>query len=67
MKKILYKIVLSMIVIVAFSMNIAMAVPDPGGAPGVPAPIDGGLSVLLVAGLAYGAKKLYETNTKEKL
>lgn len=38
-----------------------------GDSPGVPPaiPIDGGLSVLLIAGGIYGAKKLRDYNRKE--
>lgn len=32
--------------------------PAPEGDAGVPVPIDGGLSVLLIAGAAYGAKRI---------
>ena len=38
-------------------------VPDPGGDPN--APIDGGLSLLVAAGVGYGAKKLKQKRTKE--
>ncbi|HLW08474.1 MAG TPA: hypothetical protein VKY45_13030 [Marinilabiliaceae bacterium] len=42
--------------------------PNPGGGQGHPAgvPIDGGLSLLLAAGVAYGGKKVYDMNKKEK-
>ena len=33
--------------------------PPPPPPPGPPAPIDGGLALLIGAGLTYGAKKLY--------
>ena len=38
-----------------------------GGFPVTPtnAPIDGGLSLLLAAGAAYGAKKVYDFRSKE--
>ena len=42
---------------VSFCSLPAMAQPDPGGE--VDVPIDGGLSLLLAAGVAYGAKKMY--------
>ncbi len=38
--------------------------PDPGGDPGVP--LDGGLSILLAAGIGYGAKKVHEARKKGK-
>jgi len=37
-----------------------------GNEPGNGAPIDGGLSILLVLGAAYGAKKIYAVRKKEK-
>jgi hypothetical protein len=45
---------------------------DPGGGPGggdppVGVPIDGGAVVLLIAGAAYGAKKLKDKRQKSKL
>ena len=35
---------------------------DPGGDPDIP--IDGGISLLVAAGLAYGSKKLYDHKKK---
>jgi hypothetical protein len=32
----------------------------PGGDPDVAVPIDGGVSLLVAAGIAYGAKKAYD-------
>ena len=48
--------------------------PPPGGGhggggnapPGGGAPIDGGLSFLLLAGAGYGARKLYKVRNKEE-
>jgi hypothetical protein len=48
--------------------------PPPGGGhggggngpPGGGAPIDGGLSILLIAGAAYGARKLNQMRNKEE-
>jgi|HubBroStandDraft_6_1064221.scaffolds.fasta_scaffold1471306_1 hypothetical protein len=37
-----------------------------GGGGSNNAPIDGGIVVLLVAGLAFGAKKIYDKNKKSK-
>jgi len=37
-----------------------------GDQPGNGAPIDGGLSVLLVLGAAYGAKKIYTVRKKKE-
>ncbi|NCP85659.1 MAG: hypothetical protein GW823_12415 [Bacteroidetes bacterium] len=60
-KKILF------IVINLFLVDFAMA--QGGGFPVNPnaigAPIDGGLSLLLAAGAAYGAKKVYDFRKKD--
>ncbi len=40
------------------SLLHAQAPPDPGGDPDVP--IDGGLSILLAAGIGYGVKKIHD-------
>ncbi len=39
---------------------LAQGPPDPGGAP-----IDGGLSILALAGAAYGIKRLFGKKNKE--
>jgi len=40
---------------------------DPGGEPDNPGiPLDGGLSILIAAGAAYGGKKLYDANKRTK-
>ncbi|MFT3946001.1 MAG: hypothetical protein QM763_10065 [Agriterribacter sp.] len=41
------------------------AQPDPGGDPDA-VPIDGGVSLLVAAGVAYGAKKAYDKRKKEQ-
>lgn len=48
--------------------------PDPGGEDGLPGcfpppcvPIDGGLSLLLIAGTVYGGKKAYDISRKENI
>lgn len=38
---------------------------DPGGDPDA-VPIDGGISLLIAAGVGYGAKKLHEAKKKKK-
>lgn len=37
---------------------------DPGGDPDVPVPFDGGISLLVAAGIGYGAKKAYNKKNK---
>jgi hypothetical protein len=67
------KIKLVFILLAIFALPL-ISLPDPPGPPGsgagqgngggqtpVGAPIDGGLGILLVLGLGYGGKKLYET------
>lgn len=39
--------------------------PDPGGDPDAAVPIDGGLSLLLAAGVGYVAKKGYDARKKK--
>lgn len=48
--------------LVVFALPLIAIAQDPGGGPD--APIDGGLSVLLAAGAAYGVKK-YKDNKKK--
>lgn len=38
----------------------------PGGDPDAEIPIDGGIGLLIAAGVAYGAKKAYDKREKEK-
>lgn len=47
-----------------FIVGIALA-QDPFPSNTIGAPIDGGLSLLLAAGAAYGAKKVYEFRNKD--
>lgn len=71
MKKILY-IFAFIFCCISFDLS-AQGPPDPGGGGGGPncfpppcVPIDGGLSWLLIAGTAYGGKKIYDMNKKEE-
>lgn len=52
-----------LIIIVSCLPSFAMA-QDPGGCPDCP--IDGGLSLLLVAGVGYGARKYWNTKKTVK-
>jgi len=53
-----------LVVLVIFLVpSIAHAQVDPGGDPDVP--IDGGLSLLLAAGVGYVAKKGYDARTRK--
>ena len=67
-------LMLSLIVIAQPSRADGPPPPPPGGGhggggnapPGGGAPIDGGLSFLLLAGAAYGARKLYKAPKEEE-
>ena len=75
MKAYLFKlfIIISFLIIPAVSSFAdapdAPPAPDPGGTGGgtpVGGPIDGGMTILLVLGAVYGAKKIYTNAKKEK-
>ena len=77
MKKVVSRIILSLVFVCGPVLtNLVMAdppgPPDPGGTPigngGVPvgAPIDNGIGILLLFGIAYGVYKLYEIHRKSK-
>ena len=53
-----------LLIVVSIFPFFAMA-QDPGGGPDVP--IDGGLSLLLAAGAAYGVKKYREGRKKDEV
>lgn len=52
-----------MILVILSLPTIVQGQPDPGG--DVDVPIDGGLSILLAAGVAYGAKKIHDSRKKK--
>lgn len=54
-----------MLAILACLPGLLMAQGDPGLDPD-PVPLDGGLSMLIAAGVAYGAKKAYDKRKGEK-
>lgn len=63
------KIILFFFIFLALSQVIfAAPPPPPGGMPGCwpppCVPIDGGITLLIAAGAAYGAKKLYNSRKK---
>ena len=54
----------AMMMIAFFMVPVFAIAQDPGGGPD--APIDGGLSLLLAAGTAYGVKKYREGKKKKQ-
>ena len=56
MKKFLPTLILSLLVIAAFA--------QPGN-PTNPVPLDGGISLLIAAGAAFGAKKIYDARKND--
>lgn len=40
--------------------------PTPGDDPDTPIPFDGGLSLIIAAGVGYGAKKAYDAKKKKQ-
>jgi len=74
MKKLILTLVAFAFLLIVPAMLSAQ--PSPGGDPtggtnppigAAGAPIDGGLSVLLVAGVAYGARKLYKAKQQNEI
>jgi hypothetical protein len=55
---------LSIMLIAICLPTLVQAQPDPGPSPDVP--IDGGLSILLAAGVAYGTKKVHDSRKKKQ-
>ena len=58
------QIILIFTLILAFLLpTLCIAQGDPGGDPGVP--FDGGASILIASGVAYGAKKYKDRKSKK--
>ena len=55
-----------LIIIFCFLPSLVHAQPDPGGDPDATVPIDGGLSFLAAAGVAYSVKKIKEYRKRKK-
>lgn len=53
---------LFLIVFIVAVSQIASAIPPPPPDPTIP--IDGGISLLIAAGIGYGAKKMYDSRKK---
>jgi hypothetical protein len=63
MKKLQYGFAI-MVMFLLMSLPVLAQLGDPGDDPD--APIDGGVSLLVAAGIGYGAKKVYEARKKRK-
>mgnify|MGYP003433852596 FL=1 len=64
LKPLLTTAALSIVCFLMYVPSLLAQEPDnPGGDPDIP--IDGGLSLLIAAGVAYGAKKAYDKRKKE--
>ncbi len=58
------KIILTLFLFFVLGISLAQP-PEPPPSNAIGAPIDGGLSLLLAAGAAYGAKKVYDFKNKD--
>lgn len=57
----------AMIVLMCFpSISFGQILPDPGNPDSTPAPIDGGVSILIAAGIGYSVKKVREHKRKKQ-
>ena len=64
------KVLAALLLVFIVSVGVAAAQDDPGGgglgdADGTSVPIDGGLSLLIAAGVGIGAKKVYDQRKKK--
>jgi hypothetical protein len=57
---------LSILLVAEKSLSMAPPPPPPPAAGGPQVPIDGGISLLVAAGVGYGAKKYYDKQKKNK-
>lgn len=61
-------IVLTLISLCIVLPQLAQALPpDPGSDPDTGVPLDGGLSILLAAGIGYAGKKIHDTRKKNNI
>lgn len=59
----IFSLIILVIMLAIPVLVLAQEPPDPGGDPDVP--IDGGLSLLIAGGVAYGAKKVRDARKKK--
>lgn len=64
MKKKLTLLLLLVFILAPFFLNTALGQPPPP--PPKPIPLDGGLTLLIAAGIAYGAKKLHSAQKENQ-
>ncbi len=63
LKPFLTTAILTVVSLLMYLPSVLAQLPDPRGDPDE-IPIDGGLSLLIAAGVAYGAKKAYDKRKK---
>ena len=63
LRSLLTTAILTVVSLFMYLPSVLAQLPDPGGDPDE-IPIDGGLSLLIAAGVAYGAKKAYDKRKK---
>ena len=63
---VLFFIISPFVISTSYSAGMGTGPPKPCGGPFPPCPIplDGGVSLLLIAGAAYGGKKIYDSTKK---
>lgn len=68
LKPFLTLLVLMLAAIILYMPSLIAQMPGgPGGDPDSEIPIDGGLGLLVAAGIAYGAKKAYDKRKKDRV
>ncbi|HRP33885.1 MAG TPA: hypothetical protein PKV73_18435 [Agriterribacter sp.] len=65
LKSLLTTAILTMVTLVMYIPTVMAQLPDDPGVDPDDIPLDGGLSMLIAAGVAYGAKKAYDKRKKE--
>ena len=59
----IFAFLLSVFLLLMFIPQFSFAAPPPPHKPHIP--IDGGISILIAAGVAYGTKKIYNSRNKK--
>jgi len=66
MKKKYFKILILVIVLIVFPLFLSTSMGQPPPPPPQDIPIDGGLLALLLAGIAYGGRKIFLDEKKKR-